>query len=173
MMVVACNTLPSFAGNNIPEYTVKSAFLYNFFKFAEWPASSANQATWNLCVAGGDPFGAALDGIEGKIAQGKPLQILRDVKGDALRSCHMVFTAEKDSVKVQSILRHVNSNAVLTVGEGQEFIDNGGMIGLMLLNEKLVFEVNLDPAQAVGIRLNAQLLRLATKVTGVQRKVAQ
>src|SRR5579862_1577988 len=45
-----------------PEYQVKAAFLLNFTKFIEWPASeSAPEAPFSICIMGDDPFGPALD----------------------------------------------------------------------------------------------------------------
>ncbi|MEQ1601791.1 MAG: YfiR family protein [Methylophilaceae bacterium] len=169
LVLVNLIALPADAGDNTKEYRIKAAFIYNFFKFVEWPSTAASRTTWNLCVAGTDPFGDALDAIDGRMAQGKPVQILREVKGEALKGCHMVFTAEKEAAKLQSMLHQVSTSAVLTVGEGAMFTENGGMVGLLLLNEKLVFEVNLEPAQRTGIRFGAQLLRLAQSVKGVQR----
>ena len=45
------------------EYEVKAAYLLNFARYAEWPASPPADATDDLviCVLGRDPFGAALD----------------------------------------------------------------------------------------------------------------
>lgn len=169
MALLCVAAVPAHAGDASKEYRIKAAFIYNFFKFVEWPAAAANRPAWNLCVAGADPFGEALDAVDGRMAQGKPVQVLREVKGEALKACHMVFTTEKEATRLQAMLHSVSGSAVLTVGEGAAFTENGGMVGLMLLNEKLVFEVNLEPAQNTGVRFGAQLLRLARSVKGVQR----
>lgn len=168
-MLIALVSTPVHAGEASKEYRIKAAFIYNFFKFVEWPTNAAGRANWNLCLVGSNPFGDALEAIDGRMAQGKPLLVLRDVKGEALKACNMVFISEKDAVRLQTLLHSMSGSAVLTVGEGAEFTENGGMVGLMLLNEKLVFEVNLEPAQNTGIRFGAQLLRLARSVKGVQR----
>src|SRR5437764_15482294 len=41
------------------EYEVKAAYLSNFGRFVDWPARAGQ--TFNVCVLGHDPFGAALD----------------------------------------------------------------------------------------------------------------
>jgi hypothetical protein len=49
------------------EFDVKAAFLYNFGKFVEWPeASLPADGTFVIGVLGTDPFGRALDDLEGK-----------------------------------------------------------------------------------------------------------
>src|ERR1700704_5980613 len=47
------------------EYQVKAAFLLNFTKFVEWPASAFASADSPIaiCVWGDDPFGKILDQI--------------------------------------------------------------------------------------------------------------
>jgi hypothetical protein len=48
------------------EYKVKTAFLYNFAKFVDWPdrAFTGPAAPMSFCVMGDDPFGDALDSIK-------------------------------------------------------------------------------------------------------------
>ncbi len=51
-------------------YKVKTAFLFNFAKFIEWPASSfaTPQSPFAICVLGQDPFGSILtDTLQGKM----------------------------------------------------------------------------------------------------------
>ena len=49
------------------EYQLKTAFLYNFAKFIEWPADSGSL---NFCILGEDNFGRDIDSIEGKAVGG-------------------------------------------------------------------------------------------------------
>jgi hypothetical protein len=50
------------------------------------------------------------------------------------------------------------------VGIEETFLEMGGMIGLVSGANRLQFEVNLQPVNRVGLKLNAQLLNLARKV---------
>ena len=50
---------PAAKSDDLPEYRLKAAFLYNFAVFTEWPADVGS--TLNLCVYGQDPFGEDLD----------------------------------------------------------------------------------------------------------------
>src|SRR5436305_844080 len=47
------------------EYAVKAAFVLNFAKFTEWPATafSTAQSPMEVCVLGKDPFGKILDDV--------------------------------------------------------------------------------------------------------------
>jgi len=54
--------------DNLSEYRLKSALLFNFVRFTEWPAGQGK--TFNLCVYGPDPFGADLDKLHGRSVTG-------------------------------------------------------------------------------------------------------
>jgi hypothetical protein len=50
---------------------------------------------------------------------------------------------------------------ILTVGEYPAFLNDGGIIGLRVIDGKVRFDVNLRQAERVGLRVSSQLLRLA------------
>lgn len=58
---------------------------------------------------------------------------------------------------------------VLTVGERDNFAQDGGMIGFCLEQNKIRFEINLDAAERAKLRISSRLLALAKTVIGGQR----
>src|ERR1035438_10306108 len=62
------------------EYKVKAAFLLNFVKFVEWPASAFPEpdSPISICILGVDPFGKTLDQlVAGESVNGRKLAIER------------------------------------------------------------------------------------------------
>jgi hypothetical protein len=55
---------------------------------------------------------------------------------------------------------------VLTVGEHEEFLTDGGMIRLFVEDNKVRFSINQKAADAAGILISSRLLRLARAVIG-------
>jgi hypothetical protein len=53
---------------------------------------------------------------------------------------------------------------VLTVGESDSFLDQGGAINLFKKDGKVRFEVNLNAAQAARLQVNSRVLALADRV---------
>jgi len=146
------------------EYVVKTAFLYNFFKFIDWPPATSSQAHFVLCATGGaDEFINALSAIDGRVSGGKRISVRTNVQGEALKDCQMVFVHENDPSK---ILHEIGGLPIVTVGEGDGFVNRGGMIGLVQVDNRLSFEINLEPVQASGMRISAQMLKLAKSVRG-------
>lgn len=149
------------------EYKVKAAFLYNFAKFVEWPSDSFDGPgePVTLCVLGDDPFGESLDTVvRGESLNGRPFVVHRTRDLREARACHVVFVPASESRRQGEILGTLRGAGVLTVGEGQGFLTDGGVIRFVLDQNRVRFEVNLDAAGAHQLRLSSKLLRLARRV---------
>ena len=148
------------------EPAVKAGFVYNFAKFTEWPPGALASTQISVCPLGADPLGAVQGLLEGRPLQGRSVTVRRNVRGDDLKSCTLVFVTDVDERRQADALRTLRGLPVLTVGDADGFVDAGGMIGLLVADDRIQFEVNLDAAQRAGLRINSQLLRLARSVKG-------
>jgi hypothetical protein len=148
------------------EAAVKTAFLYNFFKFIEWPEAVASQSAYILCTTDNDQLGDSLSVLENKTIGNKPMVIRRDINGKDLKNCHMVFISSSENAA--AIVRDLKGLPVVTVSDKPNFIDQGGMIGLVQGDNRLSFEINLDVANADGVHISAKLLKLAKNVNAAK-----
>lgn len=137
----------------VPEYDLKLAFLYNFLKYVEWKGKPASELL--VCAAGQNPFGDAFFATMRDQVNGRP------IKGEVIPEpddrCHVVFvplTAKGGYV------REARGKAVLTVGETDDFLREGGIIRFVTEGTKLRFEINAEQAERVGIHISPSLLRL-------------
>ena len=149
------------------EYQIKAAFLYNFTKFVEWPTDRfANEsASIILCVIGMDPFGATLeDTVAGKAVKGRPIDIGRIDTVDELDACHLIFVGLSEPDRLRQIVAISHAANALTVGDIEDFIEYGGVIGLIKRANKIQFEINLISAKQARLKLDLRLLRLANSV---------
>jgi len=55
------------------------------------------------------------------------------------------------------------------VGESEHFVQEGGMIGFLLEENKIRFEVNLEAAERAKLKMSSRLLELAKTVIGGHR----
>src|SRR5262245_8768724 len=85
-------------GQTPGEYSVKAAFLLNFARYTEWPATAFSSSTTPLvlCIVGDDPFGQVLDTVEGKPVRGRPIRIERNMAAAGMRSCHIAFISDSE-----------------------------------------------------------------------------
>jgi len=147
------------------EYQVKAAFLLNFTKFVEWPpASFANSsAPISICILGEDPFGRALDQVvEGEAVDEHKLTIHRIRQQPEHGACHVLFVDSKRKDIAQTLTEV--EPGVLTVGEGEEFLRNGGIIAFVIDNRRVRFDINQGAAAKAELKLNAKLLSVARSV---------
>lgn len=149
------------------EYQVKAAFLLNFTRFVEWPsdAFTAPGDPVTICVVGDDPFGESLDAVvQGETVNGRRLKVHRTRDVPELRKdCHLVFVP-RSTGRQSEILSALRGTGRLTVGEGDGFLTDGGVIRFVLDQNRVRFEINLAAAEANRLKLSSKLLRLARRV---------
>jgi hypothetical protein len=145
-------------------YEVKTAFLFNFAKFIEWPASSfaTPQSPFAICVLGQDPFGNILDAtLQGKVIGARPLAVRRLKDKSEARSCQIVFVSSSESAHLTDIVGTLRGASVLLVGETNGFAASGGTIGFTLEDNHVRFAINTDAADRSDLKFSSKLLALA------------
>ena len=150
------------AADDLPEYRLKAAFLYNFALFTEWPADIGS--TLRLCVFGPDPFGAELDGLQGKAVGERSIALQRKTGLDGLKGCQIVFVAPAAAGQLPRVLEALEGQAVLTVADSAGAARQGVALNMAVSQNKVSFEANLTAARAAKLNLSSKLLRLATEV---------
>ncbi len=156
---------PAWAAEEVPEYHVKAAFLLNFTKFTEWSATAFDgpDKPIAICILGDDPFGAILDRIvTGETVNGRKVVARRVRQLPAPKSCQLLFL-DKVSRQALATLAEVGPG-VLTVGEGDGFLKDGGMIAFVVENRRVRFDINQKAAAAAGVKLSSRLLSVARSV---------
>ncbi|MCU1328959.1 MAG: putative transrane protein [Bryobacterales bacterium] len=162
----ALSLSPKVTGAEVPaEYGVKAAFLLNFTRFVTWPPESFPEpkAPLAICVLGRDPFGHVLDEVvQGEVADGHAVVIRRISETPAAQSCQVLFV-DPEIRDLPRIIAAVPST-VLTVGEGSQFLQDGGMIAFVLENRRVRFDINQAKSDGAGLKLSSRLLSVARSV---------
>jgi hypothetical protein len=153
------------AADNSLEYQVKAAFLLNFTKFVEWPATAfeAPDSPLAICILGEDVFGSTLDQIvAGEVVSGRRVTVSRIKGAPAPKTCQVLFVnrPEKEFLSLLPAL----GPGVLTVGEGQNFVRGGGMIAFVIENRRVRFIANRSAAENAMLKMSSKLLNVARDV---------
>jgi hypothetical protein len=138
--------------------------LYSFAKFVNWPAGTfANaQDPIRLCVLSDRPFLSQLSQIvKGKTVAGHPVLVVLVENGLQARGCQELFISSADKRNTPQLLKSLKNTSVLTIGEAKNFVGDGGIIGFVLQNDHVHFQVNQKAATQAGLRLSSQLLSVA------------
>jgi len=146
------------------EFEVEAAFLMNFARFVEWPASAFpdSNSPFTVCILGKDPFGRALDDLlAGQTVGQRNVAVRRLAEGPA-HACQMVFFGGPKSA-TRAVLESLGPG-VLTVGDGDTFLREGGMIAFVLDNRRVRFDINQALAEKNELKLSSRLLTVARSV---------
>jgi hypothetical protein len=160
------------------ESQVKAMFVYNFLKFVEWPADAsigARDPFVVLIIGEGATADAAEHFLESKTIGDRLLVVRRSRWDQSLAGVRAAFVVERDARKLHRVLDAAAAAGVLTIGEGDDFTASGGVIGLLVEDRKVRFDVDTSAAQSAGLRVSSKLLALTRNVrsssdrTGAQR----
>ena len=149
-----------------PEPTLKAAFLYNFVKFAEWPAEVvAPNSPLTLCVIGDAAVQSELEqSVKGHTVAEHSLNVIRSTADGALRSCQLLYVTGLDRRRLSELIVRVKDASVLTVSDFDAFASFGGVAQLFLENGKMRFAINPASALRARLRISSKLLTLAKLV---------
>lgn len=151
----------------VSEYQVKAAYLYNFAKFVEWPAGdfATPDAPIRLCVLDDPSVESELNQIaKGKTIGGHPVNVVPVQNGEQSRSCQILFINASHNQQARQIIELLRETSVLTVGETKVFVAEGGIISLVLQDDRMRFQVNHKAAKQAGLHISSRLLSVATLV---------
>ncbi len=147
------------------EYQVKAAFLLNFTKFVDWPpaAFAEEHSPLAICILGEDPFGNALNEIvKGEAVKGRELTIARIARAPAPKTCQVLFVS-RSKKDVRRILAELGPG-VLTVGEGDRFLQDGGVVAFVIENRRVRFDIGQRAAARAMLTISSRLMNVARSV---------
>ncbi len=146
------------------EYKVKAAFIYNFAKFVEWPPQKLDSDNSPLVIGvlGPNLFGDELENaLKGRQINGRGIVVRQFDDVEAAKIAHLLFVSVNDETRLRKALKEYG---VLTIGQSESFTRNGGIITFTFEHDKLGFEINVGAAEQAGLKISAQLQKLAKAV---------
>jgi len=147
------------------EFDVKAAFLLNFAKFVDWPpaAFAGADSPIAICILGKDPFGRGLDElVRGEVVNGRKVVVRRLIQAPPAQTCQIVFT-QQNGKETAALLSSLGPR-ILTVGDGENFIHDGGIIGFLIESRHVRFDIDQKAAEAAELKLSSKLLAVARSV---------
>ncbi len=152
----------------LDEDAIEIGYLYNFAKFVEWPAKVENRAgqPWTFCVLGDEIIKTVAVMLADKQVRQKPISVVNAKHGSDWEGCQVAFVSASEGWRVGTMLKEARNRPILTVSDAEGFVAQGGMIGLVRDGDKIRFEINLAAAEQAGLKIGAQLAKLAVKTYG-------
>ena len=145
---------------------VRIGFLLNFARYVEWPEAVLKPgASLRFCLAPGDAdMSAQIGELSRQSIQGRPIQVKHLARPVEASGCHVLYMPA-EAPGTLSVWRSAAEQAgAATVSDMPDFVEAGGMIGLVPVAGRYRFDINLGVARQANLRLSSQLLKLARTV---------
>lgn len=163
-LVIEIMGMPNVLADSSKEYEVKAVFLLNFINFIRWPENIlGSNYPIQLCILGDDPFDTSLDNIITNEKGSKRSVTVQRLKypRDDVNGCHLLFISRSEQDNYSKILPHLAQKPILTIGETDDFLAQGGMIEFYLQQNRVRLVIALQNLRAAQLNANANLLKVA------------
>lgn len=149
------------------EYDVKAAYLLNFGKFVRQANGQPPHTSFDICLLGHDPMGQTIDDLAANQAiDNLPVHVRRIPDVTQTKGCTILFISADEDDRLREDMAILSTSEILTVSDAPDFLDRGGMIQFLLIQNHVRFAVNLNAVNRAHLFLSSELLRVASSVTG-------
>jgi hypothetical protein len=150
----------SLRGGAEAEEELKCAAVLAFVQNASWTEPLAPNAPITVGVVGRVAFFRWLrTTADGKVAKGHPIRVQEVTLPADSHCCQVLYFATDKPADIKPVLQSLASAPVLTIGESDSFLEQGGAVSLFLQDGHMSFEVSMGALGHGGIEISSKLLR--------------
>lgn len=148
------------------EQVLKAAVVSKLPQFTVWPAETlTGRNEFELCVEQATPIATALtELVEGEMLEGRPMVVREIGRAIVPETCHVLVVSTSSAARRRALLASATVRPILTVGDADSFLDEGGIIRLRMSEGRVRFDISRHQADRVKLSFSSQLLRLASSV---------
>ncbi len=155
----------SLQGQTLQEDALKAGYLVNFFEFVEWDQLPGRGHRIGVLDAEG--LAAKIEAIgltrlcnhEGMVVSAVNFETVTDID-----NVDLLFVPRGKRMHWRQLVEFSELHNCLLVGEESGFLEMGGGIQFVTINNRLRFKINNKQAEKLGIRMSSKLLNLAVEV---------
>ncbi len=135
---------------------LRASFVLKFLGYVSFRTPPTE--TLPLCVMGTDADTSPFRAFQGRDLDGATIDVRVNPDRSTVQRCYVMYFATRSS----ELLSAVKNHEMLTIGLGSDFLNEGGIIALLEVEQKIRFEVSTDAAERARLSLDSRLLQLAT-----------
>ncbi len=156
------------------EYELKSAYLFNFAKFVEFPENTftSEKEPFIIGVYGNEPFLDILQNIiKGRTINNHNVIAILVTRPEDIVNCQIIFFSNITTNQAFYLLEHISNKPILTVADNiEDFCQKGGIINFTPQYSQKRFEINPNAAKRASITISSKLLSLARIINDAEVK---
>lgn len=150
------------------EYFYRAAILRQFFLYVKWAGDKevSKLTEANICVLGNGPILKTKIFFDETSKKTSTKYNLIKIGADlqTASQCHIVYVSSSEKKNASQIIEKLRGQAILTVSDLEDFAEQGGMISMVLVDNKLKNIVNKRALDASNMSASPDMLELAYKV---------
>ena len=137
----------------------KAMFIYNFTKSVEWPAN-VMKGDFVICVVNQDNMLKQMEAIaNGKMVGDCPISVIGVKNINEIPKCHILYLPSNvTNADISAAVAKVGDAATLIVSDRPGTVKYGSCINLVLVDDKIRFEINDKAIKDRNLQLNKTLL---------------
>lgn len=143
------------------DFQIESIFLINFPQYVTWSNQKLQRV---LCTMGNDPFKSYLETLTVENPGYANIVIKRRITLNEIKNCDILYISTDQVTELKTILLRTNNAPILTVSKIERFVNKGGIIGFININNNVRLEINYKKAKNSGLEINAELLKIALRI---------
>jgi hypothetical protein len=146
------------------EYVIKARYLLNIPLFTENAFPDNGAKPYTICLIGDTPLAGVLEPFGGRMIKKRPLTIRKVDNLSQADGCQMLFIASTERHRVQPLLAEAHRQGILTISDMRDFARLGGIISLLVVDNRIAFDLNRSAAGKASISFSTHLLKLARDI---------
>lgn len=142
---------------------LKAGYTLHFLNLVRWEDGSPSI---QFCVLGESEAGEQmLRTLKDKSVHGQSIRARRlPSDGSDHERCDALFVPESVAAHASDVLKRRDASSTLTISDAPSFVRDGGVIGFVIVRDRLRFDVNERAATKKHLKISAKLLELAREV---------
>lgn len=149
----------------ISESELRVAYVFNFTKFVTWPEQANADDYLTVCTYKVGLAQSAFLALNERVSGNQKIQVLdvQSPEDTSLNSCDFLYIGSQGAATKTEVLDALDGRAVLTISE-QALQEPSVMVSLLIVENKIAFEVDLQELRKNAMTVSSYMLRLALQV---------
>jgi hypothetical protein len=144
---------------------VKAAYLFRFASYVEWPEQSKTDDPFVIGVVDADRLADRLERLLPEMqVRGRAASVRRITRAGQLKGVHILYVSSRSFRHTRALRAAAIKRPILIVTDVRNGLDGGAVINFIEDENDVRFEISLIAADRCGLKIDASLLSVATRV---------
>lgn len=151
------------------EAKIKASYIYKLAAYIDWPSAETGAAAppFVIGILDADAVAEELKKLgTAHPLKNRPVQVRQLAAGMSLAGLHLLYIGHRSARNARNLFDSIAAKPVLTMTESAGSLSAGSIINLVLVDDRIRFEVSLPHAEARQLKISSRLLDVAYRIEG-------